>query len=225
MFFAIVTGVIAGVIHVLSGPDHLAAVAPLAARDSYGKWRAGLLWGLGHTWGVWLIALLAVALKQFISLDFLSAASERLVGATLIFIGIMSLRRALTLKVHYHEHEHDGLRHAHFHVHETTHRTEGVPRHRHSHLPIGIGLLHGVAGSAHLVAVLPALALPSVATGVGYVAGYGVGTIAAMTLFSWAIGQVVGTRLVRYARAYNVVLALLAGAALTVGVVWIVSPA
>lgn len=222
MFLAVISGAIAGVIHVLSGPDHLVAVAPLAARHRYGRWKAGLLWGLGHTWGVWLMAIVAIALKQVIPLDSISSLSERLVGITLIFIGIVSLRRALTLKVHYHEHEHDGIRHAHFHVHEQAHDTRETPRHRHSHVPMGVGLLHGIAGSAHLVAVLPALALPSLAAGVAYVGGYGVGTIAAMTAFSWAVGHVVGTRLARYARAYNFALAALAGAALTVGVVWVI---
>lgn len=225
MILAVLTGAVAGIIHVFSGPDHLAAVAPLAAQRRLGTWKTGLFWGLGHTWGVWLIAIVAVTLKHFISLEPLSAFSERLVGATLIVIGLTSLRRAITLKVHYHEHEHDGRRHAHFHVHAKAHDAERKTRHEHSHVPLGIGLLHGIAGSAHLVAVLPAIALPSVSAGTAYVAGYGVGTIAAMTGFSWVVGHLVGTRVMRLAPAYNVALAILAVAALAVGVVWVTGPA
>ena len=55
--FAFFAGLAAGLLHVFSGPDHLAAVAPLAADErSRPQWRAGLQWGLGHTVGVLLIA-------------------------------------------------------------------------------------------------------------------------------------------------------------------------
>ena len=52
MIEAIVGGLAAGSIHVLAGPDHLAAVAPLAAERETRPWRAGLLWGVGHAAGV-----------------------------------------------------------------------------------------------------------------------------------------------------------------------------
>src|SRR6185369_5509306 len=41
------SGVLAGVFHVLSGPDHLAAVAPLAASGRGRSMRAGWTWGVG----------------------------------------------------------------------------------------------------------------------------------------------------------------------------------
>jgi len=48
MLAATLAGLAAGLIHVLSGPDHLAAVAPLAGGRGR-AWRAGFLWGLGHS--------------------------------------------------------------------------------------------------------------------------------------------------------------------------------
>ena len=56
--FAFLAGLAAGLLHVFSGPDHLAAIAPLAADGERGQWKAGLQWGIGHTTGVLLIALL-----------------------------------------------------------------------------------------------------------------------------------------------------------------------
>ena len=56
--FAFIAGLAAGLLHVFSGPDHLAAVAPLVADTERGRWRTGLQWGVGHTVGVLLIALL-----------------------------------------------------------------------------------------------------------------------------------------------------------------------
>jgi len=56
---AILTGLLAGGVHVLSGPDHLAAVAPLAVQDR-SAWRSGLRWGLGHSSGVLLVGVLSL---------------------------------------------------------------------------------------------------------------------------------------------------------------------
>jgi sulfite exporter TauE/SafE len=223
MIFALLTGCIAGIIHVLSGPDHLAAVAPLAARRRYKVWKTGLLWGLGHTWAVWLIATAAVLARNAMPLDVISGWGDRLVGVALIFIGLMSLRRALSFRVHYHEHEHDNERHAHFHIHKRTHDDGRAHTHEHSHVPFGVGLLHGVAGGAHFVAILPAVALPSLASGVSYVAGYGIGTILAMTMFAWAVGRVIAPWMRRHSTAYNVTLTFISLVAVAVGVFWLVN--
>ena len=47
MIVTALSGLIAGMVHVLAGPDHLAAVAPLAAGSGAGRWRAGFTWGGG----------------------------------------------------------------------------------------------------------------------------------------------------------------------------------
>jgi len=56
----ILTGFIASVAHVVTGPDHLAAVTPLAIDSRKKSWIVGLSWGLGHTLGMLLIGLLFV---------------------------------------------------------------------------------------------------------------------------------------------------------------------
>jgi hydrogenase/urease accessory protein HupE len=88
MIGAIVAGLSAGAIHVLAGPDHLAAVAPLAAERDKRPWTAGLLWGLGHAGGVVVVGVAALLLREVLPLDRLSGWSERLVGLVLIAIGV-----------------------------------------------------------------------------------------------------------------------------------------
>ena len=48
----LIGGLFAGFLHVLTGPDHLAAVAPSAALRGMDAWRSGLRWRIGHSSGV-----------------------------------------------------------------------------------------------------------------------------------------------------------------------------
>ena len=77
------TGLIAGAVHVWSGPDHLAALAPLAVRRPRRAWLPGMRWGLGHSAGVGLIGLLSLWLRDRLPVDLLSTWGERLVGVML----------------------------------------------------------------------------------------------------------------------------------------------
>ena len=85
----VITGAVAGFFHVLSGPDHLAAVAPLAVEDGRRGWLAGWTWGIGHASGVVVVAVLAVLLREMLPIASLSGWSERMVGVALIGIGII----------------------------------------------------------------------------------------------------------------------------------------
>ncbi|MCK5447261.1 MAG: nickel transporter, partial [Gemmatimonadetes bacterium] len=104
MIGAIIAGLSAGAIHVLAGPDHLAAVAPLAADREERPWTAGLLWGLGHAGGVLVVGLAALLLREVLPVERLSGWSERLVGLVLIAIGVWAIRQATRQRVHVHEH-------------------------------------------------------------------------------------------------------------------------
>src|SRR5215211_6151007 len=100
-----ITGALAGLFHVLSGPDHLAAVAPLAVAGRERGWLSGWTWGLGHSSGVVVVAVVAILLRDVMPpLDAISAWSERLVGAALIVIGLWALRRSGRIKPALHAH-------------------------------------------------------------------------------------------------------------------------
>ena len=64
-------------VHVVSGADHMAALAPFAARrEQQAAWRLGLQWGLGHAGGVALIGLLVWLLKGTAAAEWLSSGAE-----------------------------------------------------------------------------------------------------------------------------------------------------
>ena len=160
MMFALFAGLAAGLLHVFSGPDHLAAVAPLASDSNRPHWRTGLQWGAGHTAGVLCIAALLLVARERLPLDALSAYSERLVGVALIAVGGWGLWKA---------------------------RSNGKA-HSHAGASFVMGALHGVAGSSHLFGVLPALLFSVRADAALYLTGFGIGAIAGMTAFAAGIG-------------------------------------
>jgi hypothetical protein len=156
--FAALAGLAAGFFHVLAGPDHLAAVTPLAVGAERTAWRSGLTWGVGHTAGVVVVGLLLLAFRELLPVAALSAWSERLVG-----LGAWGVWRARVPANH---------------VHPS------------GSASFGMGTLHGLAGSSHLFGVLPALAFATRADAGLYLAGFGIGAVAAMTAFAAVIGAV-----------------------------------
>ena len=188
------SGLLAGAVHVVTGADHLAALLPLSIGQRRGAWALGARWGVGHSLGVLVIGALAVVLKERLALGLVEAWGERLVGTMLIAIGLLGLRRALRLTLHAHPHEHDGEAHAHLHLHTGAEKAHGAESHagvvpRHGHTAFFAGTLHGVAGTAHLLGVLPALALPGLLASSAYLLAFAAGTIAAMAGFAAVVGE------------------------------------
>jgi Na+-transporting NADH:ubiquinone oxidoreductase subunit NqrB len=87
-----------------------------------------------------------------------------------------------------------------------------------------VGTLHGLVGSSHLLGILPALALPSPFASWTYIAAFGLGSVAAMTLFAFTIGLLVARFTGRALRAYRCVLAGCGGISIVIGCMWLVSP-
>jgi len=194
-------GLLASIMHVVSGPDHLAAVTPLAIDNKLKAWIIGLGWGLGHTSGMLLIGVLFIFFKNYIPVEAISSYSELIVGFILIAIGVWALWRIFGIN-HIHAHEHPHTHHSPTgevitHIHEHDHPAVNV--HDHSHLlpvkqsfisAILIGTLHGLAGVSHLIGMLPTLAFPTVSDSTMYLIGFGIGTIVAMITFSFLLGFV-----------------------------------
>ncbi len=134
------TGFIASVAHVATGPDHLAAVTPLAIDTRKKSWIIGFSWGLGHTFGMLMIGALFVLFKEFLPVEAISKHSDTVIGFLLICIGSWALIRI------YRRHTHGNIPHAHFHtkpflyphIHKHTHTVPLVydhpDDHSHSHM-------------------------------------------------------------------------------------------
>jgi hypothetical protein len=215
----LLTGAAAGLFHVLSGPDHLAAVAPLAVDERKRGWIAGCTWGIGHASGVVVVAVIAVLLREMLpSIDAISAWGERIVGGALIAIGLWALRRSARIRPS--SHRHGRVSHDHIHVQAGP---AWIRRLGHAHASFCMGVLHGVAGSSHFFGVLPALALPSQSAALLYIGAFGIGTIAAMTLFAAAVG-LLGIRAGHSPRLHRAMMTVASVLALLVGGVWLIAP-
>lgn len=198
-------GFFAGLVHVLSGPDHLAAVAPYAVDGKRSAWRTGVRWGLGHTAGVLGIGVLAVVLRHALPVENLSAWGERCVGFVLVGIGIWGTRTALARRQR-----------------GDDHLDEPHP-HRHGHAAFAVGTLHGLAGSSHLLGILPALALPSDIMAGTYLLLFGAGSVAGMGTFASFVGWIAAWPGADGVRAQAALLGLTSVVAVAVGGFWVLS--
>jgi hypothetical protein len=200
-----IAGAVAGLVHVLSGPDHLAAIAPYAVADRARSWRTGVRWGLGHSAGVLAVGLLMLVARHAVPIEALSAHGELGVGFALVGIGAWGVRAALRGPGHSHRHDHSRQ------------------RHDHGHAALAVGTLHGLAGSSHLLGILPALALPSDAAASAYLLCFATGSVAAMGTFASCIGWVAGRRVTSGPNVQRVLLGVCSGFAVLLGGLWLVS--
>jgi ABC-type nickel/cobalt efflux system permease component RcnA len=194
--FPLFAGIIAAALHVISGPDHLAAVTPFAIESKKKAWKVGLLWGIGHLVGMLLIGVLFLFFKKFIPIEKISEHSEKLVGFVLIILGIWIFVRIFKEeKNHRHMHVHseeNPLIHKHSHLHNS----EKTHNHKHPNLKQGniaslsVGFLHGLAGIAHFLLFLPVIGFESKLDSSQYIIGFGIGTLLAMISFAFVIGKI-----------------------------------
>jgi hypothetical protein len=216
---AFAAAVVAGTLHVVTGPDHLAAVAPLAARERDGAWRIGARWGLGHGLASAALGGLAILGRDLIPFDALSGAAERAVGVVLVVVGVASLVAVVRSRAHVHAHAHEGTVHEHVHAHPRGLDEHAHAAHEHSHSALGIGALHGLAGGTHLVGVLPALGLDA-GQAAAYLVGFAASSVVVMA--AWTAGAgFIGGKLARAPRLLDGFRASAAAAAVVVGCVWI----
>lgn len=194
----LLSGIIASALHVITGPDHLAAVTPLAIESKKRSWGVGLFWGLGHILGMLLIGVLFLLFKEFIPIEAISHYSEQIVGIVLIGIGIWALIKVFNSRIPKHKHPHyHNEPEPHVHIHAHPHNSEQAHTHVHTRVirqnniaALGVGTLHGFAGVSHLVLLLPTLALPSTFDSVVYLSGFAIGTLVAMISYAAVLGYI-----------------------------------
>jgi len=198
ILIALFTGITGAVVHVLSGPDHLAAVIPFAIEEKRKSWRIGFAWGLGHLTGMLSIGFLFYLLKQNINIESISSSSELIVGIILIGIGMWAIAKALGFglsKKHWHlhinktafVHKHDGDIHHPGGDHAKDTKPKKISN---SMSAFYIGTIHGFAGIAHFILFLPILGFHDAIQIISYIAGFAIGTIIAMLVFALILGQI-----------------------------------
>jgi hypothetical protein len=213
---ACVLGFASGMRHALE-PDHLAAVSTFVAgeRRPAAAARYALAWGAGHG-TMLIIAGGALALFRAQLPDPVSDVFELVVAIALVALGVRGLVQAAragrvgpTVM-----HRHGDVAHVHAGPGDHLH----VNRFTLARLPFAIGLLHGLAGSGALAALVVART-PSPFFGLSFIAVYAIGAALGMT----ALAGVLGVPLARFAksqRAMTFVVGASALASLVVGVAW-----
>jgi high-affinity nickel permease len=174
-----------------SDPDHLVAVSTLVAGEPGRPWRRasrlGLAWGLGHATTLVALGIPIVLFSRYLPAG-LQRTAEALVGVVIVVLAIRLLRRWRAGGFHVHEHEHDGVVHRHLHAH----RDERGHRHEHaaprsSRAAYGVGLVHGVGGSAG-VGLLLLASIGSRAEAFAALALFAAAAAASMALLSLGAG-------------------------------------
>jgi ABC-type nickel/cobalt efflux system permease component RcnA len=148
-----------------SDPDHLVAVTSLVAADggdARGAVRLGAWWGIGHASMLLLIGLPLIGLKSDLP-AWLESAAEKGIGIVILLLaGRVSwkwLRGDYRVGGHRHGPDSDVRPGRHRHLRRTA-RDHGHVAVRSPGQALGIGLLHGLAGTGAVVVLLIA-ALPT----------------------------------------------------------------
>ncbi|XP_062081716.1 chloroplast protein FOR GROWTH AND FERTILITY 2-like [Humulus lupulus] len=179
------TGFFAGCLHTLSGPDHLAALAPLSIGRSWMESAAvGALWGCGHDAGQVIFGLIFLLLKDRLHIEIIRNWGTRVVGLTLLVIGAMGIREASEVPapcVALENGECD------VGVYETL-QNPSIGKKKIGFATFATGIVHGLQPDA-LMMVLPALALPSRVAGAAFLIMFLVGTVVAMGSYTVFIGS------------------------------------
>lgn len=194
--FPLFAGIIAALLHVISGPDHLAAVTPFAIESKKKAWKVGLFWGIGHLLGMLLIGILFLFFRELIPIEKISTHSEKFVGVILIFLGLWILFKLFKEdKKHKHTHIHSSGNSV-IHEHGHLHNSDNKHNHKHPNLKQGniaslsVGFIHGLAGVAHFLLFLPIIGFTSIVDSVKYIVGFAIGTLIAMIGFAMVVGSI-----------------------------------
>jgi len=186
-------GLLAGCLHTLAGPDHLAALTPLTiGRDRFKASVLGAQWGFGHSVGQLILGLAFAVLKDKIDgfMPALSKYSGTLVGLILVIIGVSGIKESFDARKeegdhgHHHHHHHDEP--------EVELGPDGAVRLVKKERKFGLatfftGIVYGLQPDA-LFVIIPALALPTKLAAVAYILMFVFGTVAAMGGYTFAIG-------------------------------------
>lgn len=181
-----------GVIHALDA-DHVMAVSNFIGKRS--TLRRNLIfcsrWAIGHGTALFVIGFAVFIMGQTVPAG-LSHIAEQAVGIVLILLGLWVLwdLRRKNAHIHFHQH-HDLPKHAHWHRHDhLNNQPHAQDNHTHSHGAVMIGILHGTAGSAPLLALIPLTQIDSPFLGMLYLLIFAIGVLLSMLLFGGLFSSV-----------------------------------
>jgi ABC-type nickel/cobalt efflux system permease component RcnA len=212
----ILLGLLVGLRHAFE-PDHLTAVSTLAVEASGARRGVllGVLWGLGHAAALVIVGTLLLATGAMLPAR-TEAVLELGVALMLVVLGARSLWIAGRdgTRGDAHRHRHGGGEHVHTGPDEHLH----IGRRTFALRPLIVGLVHGLAGSGAMTALVFA-ELPDPASRLGYIALFGLGSIVGMAAASGAVGASV-QRLARTSPRRRAFAAASGALSIALGIAW-----
>jgi hypothetical protein len=182
LFVALAIAFVLGLRHA-SDPDHLVAVTSLVAADGGDTRRAarlGAWWGVGHAGTLVLIGVPLITFKTELP-AWLESGAEKAIGVMILLLALRVILKWVRGDFRASAHEHAGGHARRRHL-----RREDRTSHRHITVrspsqALGIGALHGLAGTGAVVLLLIA-ALPTQLE-----AGLALAVFAPMSIISMAV--------------------------------------
>lgn len=196
--------------------DHVMAVSVLSNEKP--SFKRTLLysanWALSHGFVLLLVGALLFGLGLSIP-EGLQKTAEAGVGVLLIVLGLWCFVQFRKEKVKFEVHSHGDVVHAHFHDGSEEHEKE------HIHRPVFVGLLHGLAGSAPVLALIPAVSNGELWPAMLYLGLFSLGVMLAMMAFGFGLGQVQNFLSKQYSRLFMFSRQLLAAVSIALGSFWL----
>lgn len=214
LLLVIIAGLTLGSLHALDA-DHISAVSVFVSRNPQPRkaMMFGIRWAMGHTTTLFIFGLLSIGLKLVITPS-VQAMAEIAVGLILIVLGGWAIRGVFrSERIHIHRHAHDGVEHMHFHSHAERYD------HHHTHSMFLVGAMHGFAGTASVLVIIPIAFVSSLLTASLYILLFGIGTMVAMAFFSYILGNII--QAVKLKGAVLWIQGIAGAVSLCIGCVWI----
>lgn len=206
-----------GLMHALDA-DHVMAVSTLSVEKPSLK-RTLLFsanWALGHG-GVLLLSGALLFGLGFAIPEALQKGAEVMVGVLLIVLGLWCFRQFRKEKLNLKTHTHGDVEHTHWQDDSHTEKPA-----KEGHKPVFVGILHGLAGSAPALALIPAVSQGQMAVAMGYLVIFSLGVMISMVGFGLGFGSIQHYLKDHYQKIFQLTRTAVALASIIIGSVWVV---
>lgn len=209
-----------GLLHALDA-DHIMAISSLASGQNNGNNNGAIrrLVGFCARWAIGHATVLIALTMLFIFARFelpavIPLLAEKLIGILLIGLGCWILWTLRNHKITLETHSHDHITH--------THLAQPGKKHN-NHPPVLVGITHGLAGSAPVLALIPALETSNAWFGLCYVILFSLGVLTTMLIFGCFLAKLQHWISSRGQRLFQISRIIVAFTSIAFGGFWLLS--